>query len=404
MFDDLHDPDPPRPDASVLNRVIARAERRRRKRRVATAGLAAVVLLVGGTAIVATSGIEPDATITDRPVDPDHSGGEEADDPAPTDIEVPATSLPGTAPVLSDADPTDRISYLAFGDGVMLGAAFELSARGIVVDAQIDRQVGDVVPTVRELRDQDLLGAAVIVHLGTNGPISSGALDELMDLLDEVQHVLVLTVGGDEPWIDPNNELLRGLGERSNVIVVDWAALAPTCPGDCLTGDGIHLRPDGRRFYATAIGDVLGLDPGATADVSSDGSMLGDVVPRVHIVADPVMAQARDVVGRSGVSVIETATQTLGEATTELRMLHADDSLARVVIAHVGTETEIDASELDELIDALDGLVANLVVATTHGNQAWTPANNELIRTVATRNTIDVFDWADRVDACPGEC
>lgn len=287
MFDDLHDPHPPRPDAAVLTRVIARAERRRRRRRAATAGLAAVVVLAGGAALAATSGIAPGATITDRPIDPDRPGDGSDDSvptneedsgtslpptsPAPTDVDNTRTWVPHTSPVPADAEPADRIPYLAIGDSVMLGAAVDLRVRGISVDAQVDRHLGDYVPIVRELRDRDLLGAAVIVHLGTNGPISSRELDELMDLLDDVPLVIVLTVHADRPWTEPNNQRLRSLSERHNVIVIDWAALAPACPGDCFADDGIHLRLDGQQFYATAIGDILGLSPGA-AKTPSGGS------------------------------------------------------------------------------------------------------------------------------------
>ena len=43
-----------------------------------------------------------------------------------------------------------------------------------------------------------------------------------------------------------------------NVKVVDWEALAASCPGQCFYDDGIHLPPDGRNYYAQQIVAVTG--------------------------------------------------------------------------------------------------------------------------------------------------
>ena len=56
----------------------------------------------------------------------------------------------------------------------------------------------------------------------------------------------------------PNNDLLRALpATYPNVRLVDWADAAAACPGNCFYDDGIHLRPDGRTYFAQLITAAL---------------------------------------------------------------------------------------------------------------------------------------------------
>ena len=142
----------------------------------------------------------------------------------------------------------------------MLGAAVDLGERGIAVDAAQSRQMRDYVPTVQALAAADLLGTTVIVHLGTNGSFSESTMHAFFDSLVSVDRVIVLTVHADRGYTARNNELIWTLPQRySNVTIIDWNTLVDECPGDCLYDDGIHLPPDGRRYYAQLIFDAAGL-------------------------------------------------------------------------------------------------------------------------------------------------
>ena len=44
-----------------------------------------------------------------------------------------------------------------------------------------------------------------------------------------------------------------------NIQLIDWNTAVAACPGDCLYDDGIHLPPDGRRYYAQLIFDQVGI-------------------------------------------------------------------------------------------------------------------------------------------------
>ena len=71
--------------------------------------------------------------------------------------------------------------------------------------------------------------------------------------------VAVVTTKADRNYVPGNNDRLRALpASYPNVRLVDWATAAVDCPGDCFYDDGIHLKPDGRAFYAQQITAVTG--------------------------------------------------------------------------------------------------------------------------------------------------
>ncbi|HEX4981775.1 MAG TPA: acyltransferase family protein [Ilumatobacteraceae bacterium] len=190
---------------------------------------------------------------------------------APTGTTVPAvTAVPGSvAPVQTTTTtsttttstlPAEPIPYLAIGDSVMLGAAGALTERGMTVDAAVSRQMIDVIPLFEQLRDRQLFGRAVVVHLGTNGSFSQNTLDTFLSTMNGVPNVIIMTVKADRSWTAENNTMLRAADvENDNKILLDWEVLSAECPGQCFYGDGIHLRPEGQTYYANLISDLLGI-------------------------------------------------------------------------------------------------------------------------------------------------
>jgi hypothetical protein len=154
--------------------------------------------------------------------------------------------------------PATRVSHLAIGDSVMLGAAGALADRGWAVNAAASRQMVDTVPLMQQLGAAGVFGDVVVVHLGTNGTISAASLDGVLAPLAGVPRVVLLTVRADRSWTAPNNALIRARA-GGNVIVADWEAESNGCQGDCFESDGIHLKAAGRQFYADLIQRASGL-------------------------------------------------------------------------------------------------------------------------------------------------
>lgn len=147
----------------------------------------------------------------------------------------------------------------------MLGALDDLAAKNILVDAEVGRQIDDILPDVQALGAQRMVPDIVIVHLGTNGPLDEQTSTEFFDALESVPRVIVLNVHAERDWTEPNNELLAELADRyDNIELVDWNTLATECGGNCLTDDGIHLPGDGQKWYAQMVFDQINYGPDAT--------------------------------------------------------------------------------------------------------------------------------------------
>ena len=180
----------------------------------------------------------------------------------------PATSAAGTeeavVPGTTEPPPEQAPArYLALGDSVMLGAAANLTDHGITVDAKESRSWNDGLEIIRTLADQDRLPEKLVIHLGTNSAISQGQMESMMEAVADVPQVVMLSVViPTYPDIEAaNNAVIYSTITRyANVQLLDWAGLAPQCPAaDCFSEDGIHLRPDGRAWYATQIEQILGV-------------------------------------------------------------------------------------------------------------------------------------------------
>jgi len=181
--------------------------------------------------------------------------------PAVADSSSPPQSTTSTTTTSTTTTtlPSEPIRFLAIGDSVMLGAAGVLESRGYVVNATVSRQMADIIPDMQRLADADLIGDPVIIHLGTNGPISSETLDALLATVSSVPNVLLLTVRANRSWSAANNAIIRGRDRpNDNIKLVDWEVESTRCTGNCFADDGIHLSADGKEFYADIIGDWTG--------------------------------------------------------------------------------------------------------------------------------------------------
>ena len=108
----------------------------------------------------------------------------------------------------------------------MLGAKVDMqkSIPQIAVDAVVSRQFGEAAPEAVKLATFGALGPTVIVHLGTNGPMTDRQLDSLMKTLG-LRKVLFLTCKVPRPWQDLSNQrIIAAAGRWKNMVVLDWLA------------------------------------------------------------------------------------------------------------------------------------------------------------------------------------
>jgi peptidoglycan/LPS O-acetylase OafA/YrhL len=198
--------------------------------------------LVGSTASPTTTLLPPTTTTTTAPpttVSPAVAAS------APTTL-APTTTVPAPTTTLSPAG----IRVTAIGDSVMLDAKrlMQRQIPQVAVDAKVSRQFGEAAPQAMRLAAFGALGPIVIVHLGTNGPMSQRQLDHLIAALGDRRIVLV-TAHVPRPWEALTNQRIREApGRWPNVSVADWNALSANHP-EWFVHDGIHLQVPGEVAY-----------------------------------------------------------------------------------------------------------------------------------------------------------
>ena len=252
---------------------------------VLNAGVAVCVLLLAvgvirlGLADVEANAVEAaiaageDANVSiDEILNPGGGGGESAASAGPTSppattVPVVRESTPGssttsttTTTTTTTTLPSGPINYLAIGDSVMLGSAGVLTERGYTVNAEISRQMIDMLPVMQQLGEAGVFDNVVVIHLGTNGPFEKDTLDAFLEPLSSVPNVIMLNVHANRSWTASNNQLLADRDNPGdNIIVIDWNTLATQCPGACFADDGIHLNALGQEYYADVISDVTNI-------------------------------------------------------------------------------------------------------------------------------------------------
>ena len=152
--------------------------------------------------------------------------------------------------------------YLAIGDSVLLASAQALEQRlhgDITVDAVVGRQVWTGISRLAAYRAAgDLIGLkAVIIDLGTNGPITPADVAQFRSLTAGVPLLVLVNVRVPLPWQAESNSSLAAVQNQPGVVVLDWYQ-ASAAPG-ALWADGVHPDPKGQIIYADLVAGALGL-------------------------------------------------------------------------------------------------------------------------------------------------
>ncbi|MGA3361853.1 MAG: hypothetical protein ABSD82_07470 [Solirubrobacteraceae bacterium] len=144
----------------------------------------------------------------------------------------------------------------AIGDSVMLDVEPSLQAAipGIAVDASVSRQWDAGVALAAQLRSQGVLGAIVVVDLGTNGPVSWQQFTNMMDVLAGASRVVFVTVHlpASVSWSQSvNSTLVQGVARYHRDRLADFNRLAEANP-QWFAADGVHMPIGGPGAQAMA--------------------------------------------------------------------------------------------------------------------------------------------------------
>ena len=152
-----------------------------------------------------------------------------------------------------------KLAPVVFGDSVVLSARDSLrSVIGKVsIDAAVSRQPNVIADRIRARRNEQRLGAAVVIHMGTNGIVQEADLKPILEALSDRNRVVVVNVRVPRTWMNPTNEMISSLVTQfPNVRLADWNAASKGNKG-YFAPDGVHLTKSGAEVFATLINDKL---------------------------------------------------------------------------------------------------------------------------------------------------
>jgi hypothetical protein len=217
--------------------VARHAARGNRRTPLVVLGVILVAVVVIGV-VVFRPGHSPHSQSTLVVKDPGHAST------VPTTA-APTTTTTSTLPPAAPGFVAGHVT--AIGDSVMVDYQTPLQADvpGIDVEAAVSRQWYTGVAMVQQLKAAGQLGAEVVIALSTNGPITDADFDQMMSALQGASRVVFVNTHVDQPWQDPNNQVLAaGAARYKNVVIADWATLAAQNPS-WFGSDGTHLAIDG---------------------------------------------------------------------------------------------------------------------------------------------------------------
>jgi len=185
----------------------------------------------------------------------------------------PPSAIPGGVASTMVTTTTAPNDVLAIGDSVMLDAANDLIADlgpSTVVDAVVGRQVSDGVDRLSEYKVAGRLQGltALVIGLGTNGPMSVSQCDQILNLASGVPKVVFVNVRMPRPWESITNGTLSACaGHVPHVVLVDWYD-ASANPG-VLGPDEIHSTTAGAALYASLVAQAASRESSGPTQVGT---------------------------------------------------------------------------------------------------------------------------------------
>ncbi len=149
-----------------------------------------------------------------------------------------------------------NLRVIGVGDSVMLGALdnlYETFPNGYF-DAQISRTAWVVNGILKEIKNINSLGDAIILNLGANGDCSLTCKKQIMETIDG-KDVFWVNVTNDSS-VHVNSKIKDLSKEYENLHIVDWYNISKG-HSEYFVADGIHLTKVGREVYTKSIYDAI---------------------------------------------------------------------------------------------------------------------------------------------------
>lgn len=153
-----------------------------------------------------------------------------------------------------------NLSITGIGDSVMLGSAegYKRIFPNMYLDADVSRQVYQVLPLVDQIAAKGALADVVLVGLGTNGSFTSSDLDKLMSKFGPKCQVYWINVYvPTRSWQNEvNKELTAAQKKYTNLTVIDWYDYAKK-HASWFANDHVHPNPKGSPRYTAFVAKAV---------------------------------------------------------------------------------------------------------------------------------------------------
>ena len=179
-------------------------------------------------------------------------------------------SAPGPAATPSPSSTQRKVlgrQVTAIGDSVMAAGAMALDSvlPGIYIDAKPDRQWPAGLGIVRSLADSGRLRPVVVVGLGTNYIVTTGELNQLMQLLGPQRKLVLVNTYVPDQWSKEVNATIAAfISQHPGIVLADWFDTIRHRTY-LLWPDDVHPELPGTQVYARMVYRAVQ----ATADAPS---------------------------------------------------------------------------------------------------------------------------------------
>lgn len=299
--------------------------------------------------------------------------------------------------------PVSGQGVTALGDSVMVDAAPYLQKLlpGIVVDAQVGRQMYQLPAVVAELKAEGKLGNRIIIETGTNGPFTIDQFNALLKEIGPVQQIVLVNSRVPRSWQSTVNTTLSSIAKsHSNITLVDWYS-ASAGKNWLFYPDGVHLPPQGAQYYASIVAKVVQpaktsnvttQSPSATSVMNSTPSVSGQGVTAM---GDSVMVDAAPYLQKllPGIVVDAKVGLQMYQLPAVVAQLKAEGELGNRIIIETGTNGPFTKSQFIDLLNSL-GPVKQIILVNSRVPRSWqTVVNSTLADVASTYPHTTLVDW-----------
>lgn len=218
---------------------------------VALAGALTMFALIGIAFVPSTSALSQEgAELIQQNAEDGSSNGADGSDAAAQDApQADSTDAD------DDGFPDSAYDILMIGDSVSLRTVdtFNATFPHGHIDAAKNRQFSAGKELFQNYDQQNLAGRIVVFALGTNGPVTDSAIDDLMSAVGTERICVFVTTRSPRQWVQSTNDAIKRAADRyDNVRFIDWYAYSEG-RNDLFDGDGTHLSATGAQEYISLV-------------------------------------------------------------------------------------------------------------------------------------------------------